>query len=204
MANSIDAGKAEKLKLLRAKIAEIDADTELGDTHGHGSKRKAQRDRKAAEPQKPEAQRAYDRVLSLCSRNEFCRAKMAERLKREGFGELAARNAIDKAVSVGLIDDIRWGEMRIAGLMHNGRGIVGIERELRENGIEADAIEGWPYVYSERYGSEIERALHVLEAAPPRSKDPRSSAYARLVRKGYSPGIASQAARTWFEERNTR
>ena len=123
---------------------------------------------------------------------------MHERLKREGIPEDAVAAAIDKAVRIGLIDDLRWGEMRASALMRKGVGSIAIVRELKENGISATDIDGWPHEYEERFGSEIDRALVVLEKNPPRSKNPRASAYGRLVRKGYAASVASEATNRWF------
>lgn len=210
-----DTSKAAKLKELRSMLESVPADVKLGAdaaTHDDARGRRGEKtdlshrrtpdnsaisaDGLAADDsEKDEAGKdAWKRVLALCSHNEFCRMKMIERLKREEFPPKEIEEAVDKAVRIGLIDDIRWGEMRIAGLMHKGEGMQGVERELRQYGIEPSDVPGWPAEYSERFGSEIERAQKVLAAKPIRSKNPRASAYARLVRKGYSPSIASEAA----------
>ena len=144
------------------------------------------------------AKRAYNRVIELCGYHDFSRAKMRERLKREGLPADAVEDAIEKAVQIGLIDDIRWGEMRASALMRRGTGKMGVVRELKENGISAHDIEGWPEAYEERFGDELERALSVLEKNPPRSKNPRASAYGKLMRKGYDASVSAQASGIWF------
>ena len=75
---------------------------------------------------------------------------------------------------------------------------MGVVRELKENGISAHDIEGWPEAYEERFGDELERALSVLEKNPPRSKNPRASAYGKLMRKGYDASVSAQASGIWF------
>ena len=149
-----------------------------------------------ADPEKA----AWNRILSLCSRNEYCREKMAQRLKREGLPGPAVSAALERAGRCGLIDDARWGEMRASGLMRRGMGIPGIERELRGFKIDPGEIPGWPEEFSERFGGELERARSLLDAKPATSRNPRASAYARLVRKGYSQSVAAQAASQWAAE----
>ena len=148
----------------------------------------------------PPAEAAFKRIVDLCSYHEFCTAKLRERLKRDAFPPAAIDEAIDKAVRIGLVDDIRWGEMRASALMRKGMGQVGIIRELKQLGISANAIGGWPHEYEERFGTESERALDILRKSPPRSKNPRSSAYSKLIRKGYDPSTASHATSMWLAE----
>ncbi|MGI6591374.1 MAG: regulatory protein RecX [Eggerthellaceae bacterium] len=147
---------------------------------------------------------AYNRIVYLCGYNEFSREKMRKRLKREKIRDEVAEDALDRAVACGLIDDIRYGEALCAGRMRSGKGRQGIEAELWENGIDPASIEGWPQEYEERYGSELSRALKVIESHPPRSKRPRDSAYRRLIGKGFSPGVASDAAGTWWRRQQER
>lgn len=184
----MDAQKAEKLRALQS----------LMDSVAAGAEPKLDTGKPAhAEPangEDGERADAWKRLVMLCSHNEFCSQKMTERLLREEYVPADVDEAVAKAVRVGLIDDLRWGEMRVAALMRKGEGMPGIERDLRLQGIEARDLAGWPGEYAERFGSELERARKVLAARPPRSKNPRASAYARLMRKGYSSDIAAQAS----------
>jgi len=194
--------KAEKIARLQAMIdhippdglGTIDVDTSPArKTRG----RKQQAEEHDAKP--PTGKTAYARIVELCGYHEFSRVKIRERLKRESLPDSAIDEAIDRAVSVGLIDDLRWGEMRASALMRRGVGRNGVIRELRENGINAYDIAGWPEEYEERLGGELERAMSFLKKNPPRSKNPRASAYGKLMRKGYSPDIAARACAVWFE-----
>ncbi|MDO4890777.1 MAG: RecX family transcriptional regulator [Coriobacteriaceae bacterium] len=156
------------------------------------------------EDELPPDKAAYQRVVDLCGYHEFCQAKMRSRLLREDVPPDIAEKAIAKAVRIGLIDDLRWGEMRASALMRKGMGNSGIVRELKENGIAADKIYGWPTAYEERFGTEHERAMRVLEKNPPKSKNLRGSAYAKLMRKGYSPSIAGEVSSAWFAQYGQR
>lgn len=206
----MDAAKGRMLADLQRQMDAIAAGEQAGSERretarrGHGAarrknacppdeKRAAARDDARVSPEK----HAWNRIVSLCSRNEYCRKKMADRLRREDLPESAIEAALDRAETCGLIDDVRWGEMRASGLMRKGMGTPGIERELRGYGIDPGRIHGWPQEYAERFGDELERARRVLDAKPPKSRNPRASAYARLIRKGYDSTIAAQASAAW-------
>ena len=210
----MDARKARKLAQLQELIDSVPAQgfeeeqhlTRTHDRCGVGARRAAlarnRMDEGEAAVERPSAspaKTAFKRVVDLCSYHEFCCMQMRTRLKRDGLPDDAIEHAISDAVRIGLIDDVRWGEMRASALMRKGKGIPGIERELQENGITPSSIDGWPAAYEERFGCEFDRALRILEKNPPRSKNIRGSAYAKLVRKGYSSAIASKASAAWVE-----
>lgn len=151
----------------------------------------------AEDDERPDA-KAFNRIVMLCSYHDYSREKMRKRLKREHVDEYAAEDALDRAVECGLIDDVRYGEALCAGRMRAGKGTTGIESELWDNHIDPARIPGWPEEYEQRYGSDLDRALQLIERHPPRSKRPRDSAYRRLRGKGYSSDIASKAAGIWW------
>lgn len=184
---------------LRRQIAQMEAEGRRAST-GQGAL--AERVETSGKPttsnDEDPREQAFQRIVILCSYHDFSREKMRQRLKREEVPDGVARDALDRAVACGLIDDVRYGEALCAGRMHALRGRSGIESELWQHHIDPAAIEGWPYEYEERYGTEMERALQVIERHPPRSKNPRASAYRRLVGKGYAASIARQASWYWW------
>lgn len=206
----MDPRKAAKLAELKSMIDSVplDGGTEYDGMPSQTPPRK-KIPREASVSGEPEQKRytteesAYKRIVELCGYHEFCQAKMRERLKRDGIADDLVESAIGRAVRVGLIDDLRWGEMRVSALMHKGMGCNGITRELRENGIDASRIDGWPYAFIERHGDDFTRALELVRKCPPKSKNPRASAYAKLVRKGYSHDVAGQVSAVWYEESMT-
>ncbi|MDO4399476.1 MAG: RecX family transcriptional regulator [Coriobacteriia bacterium] len=200
-------GKLATIERLQSMIDAVSAQDETAFDVVSGGLRDASRPkatrkrRKSPSPDDdgiPPAKKAYNRVIELCGYHDFSCAKMRERLKREGLPADAVEDAIEKAVRIGLIDDLRWGEMRASALMRRGMGRMGIVRELKENGISAHDIDGWPEEYEERFGDELQRALGVLEKNPPRSKNLRASAYGKLMRKGYDSSVSAQASGIWF------
>ena len=75
-----------------------------------------------------------------------------------------------------------------------------VSDEMQENGIAVQDIDGWPDGFIARYGDDFERAMNCIRKSPPRSKNPRASAYSKLMRKGYSAQVAAQVSAAWFEE----
>lgn len=215
----MDAAKAQKLAQLQAMMDAVPADAggedESDDAYCRPQGRLERKQRRETdgnsevergmagmEPAVPPEKVAFNRVVDLCSYHEFCTSQMRKKLRRDGLPEHAIDKAIDKSVRIGLIDDLRWGEMRASALMRRGMGNAGIARDLKENGINAYDIEGWPACHEERFGGELERALAVLEKNPPRSKNPRGSAYGKLMRKGYPSSVALRASAIWFSQHN--
>ena len=122
-----------------------------------------------------------------------------ERLSQAGFSEGSIEESVDRAKAYGFIDDMRYASVLIRSRLSQGKGIPGIERELRAQGIDIERVPGWPNEFEASEDAEFERALKLLEARPPRSKNLRESAYRKLVSKGFSSSVASSAARAWCE-----
>ena len=89
--------------------------------------------------------------------------------------------------------------MLIRSRIAQGKGSSGIERELKSHNIDLWDVPGWPDSYDVDDDVELNRALALLENKPPHSKNPRESAFRKLVNKGYPTSIASSAARIWHE-----
>ena len=202
----MNAQKADTIAALRAAIATIPPDVDFGSKEvesgkgrSFGTRTQTDDDGRSTERQAPK-QKAFRRVADLCGYHEFSQAKMRDRLKRDGYQTDEIEDALKEAVRIGLINDVRWGEMRASAMMRKGIGILRIERELRDNGINPSAIDGWPEAYTERFGSEYDRAFRYLQKNPPKAKNIRSSAYGKLVRKGFSPDIAMRASDAWAAE----
>lgn len=209
----MDADKRARLDLLQQAIdaigpdAAVDGFREMGDTMPHTEPRRRKRGSAVSagnpegdpSPRDAGSGKAYLRLVDLCGYHDFACGQMRERLLREGFSPAAVDDALSRATSIGLIDDARWAEMRVCALMRKGMGSDGIRRDLARYGIGVECVEGWPHAFEERYGDEMERAMRMLGKGSSRSKNPRASAYARLVRKGFPPSIASRACAIWFE-----
>ena len=142
---------------------------------------------------------AFRRLLRLVDIQERSQLQMRNKLRQKGFSSFAIDAAIERAVKANIINDERFAEMLIASRVAQGRGFSGIERELKQNGIDPDSIKGWPYDFGFDENAEVERAVDLLQSKPPRSKNLRDGAYRKLANKGYSNSVCIKAIRIWID-----
>ena len=142
---------------------------------------------------------ALKKIIALVNASDKSEQAIRNRLLNEGFNAYAVEEAISQAKDYGFIDDARYADVLIRSRISQLRGSAGIVRELSENGIDANAVEGWPYDFPVTHEEEINRALSLLDRKPPRSKNMREAAYRRLMQRGYSSSVSSSAARIWAE-----
>lgn len=140
---------------------------------------------------------ALQKIVKLASVRERSQAETYRRLEKAGFDGECAYEAIRKAVAWGIIDDRRFADALARTRIAQGKGCPGIERELRDNGIDPSVLIAWPQSYTEEQGSEVVRASRLLKRKPPRAKNQMQSAYRKLIVNGYSSDVASRAARAW-------
>ena len=150
-----------------------------------------------------EMKRAMAKVARLVKASDKSVAKIRARLNRDGFEDQVIDSTVERAVEIGLLDDARYADVLIRSRVSQGKGIAGIERELRENGIEPISVAGWPTDYIDT-NAEFDRAYDYLVRHPPRSKNVREGAFRKLVSKGYPSSIASSVARVWCDEQRER
>lgn len=62
-------------------------------------------------------------------------------------------------------------------------------------------IPGFPDAFLEEQGSQLDNAIRLLERKPPRAKNKKQAAYAKLIRNGFSSSVASSAVKSWIAER---
>ena len=142
-----------------------------------------------------EAFEAYKKIQRLASVSERSTKALRERLAKDGYASEAVDEAIERAVSYGIVDDRRYAEAYVRTKLRAGKGRRGIESDLRDLGIDPEEIGEW----CESDDDEVSRALEVLEKRPPTAKNKRDAAYRRLISKGYSSSAAQSAARMWSE-----
>lgn len=146
-----------------------------------------------------DAREALNKIVALVNVRERSERAIRERLAREGFSQAGIDEAVCRAKDYGFIDDSRFADILIRSRIAQGKGSVGIERELAENGIDVLALENWPDGYGIERNGEVDRAMELLDRKPPRSKNLRDGAYRKLVQRGFSSSVASSAARQWVE-----
>lgn len=162
------------------------------------------RRRKRSEAQKEKAATVdpFERIVVFCSVRDQSACELKEKLTKEGYTQEAIEGALERALNCGLVDDIRFAEGLIRGRLYAGKGAQGVEQDLAKHNIDVFQLEGWPDEYGYSEYSQVERAVELLNAHPPKAKDYWSAAFRKLVSKGYSKGIASRATRLWAESLN--
>lgn len=147
-----------------------------------------------------EAERAFRKIERLSCVRERATVELRTRLIREEFEESAVEDALARACACGLVDDARYADVLVRSRLSQGRGKRGIAAELERLDISASEVAALSESGDSGDDSdEIQRALHVLDKKPPRSKNRREAAYRRLAQKGFSASVSTSAARLWCE-----
>ena len=189
-------GSRSVIDELRGRIGEI----ESGSPSSTAQRRKtATREARCQEKDSTSPEAAFSKIVAILNVGDKSEWAIRDRLSREGYATESIDEAVERAKSYGYIDDARFAGVLIRSRIAQGKGVCGIERELRNQDIDIESVPGWPHEFGVNDDSELDRACSLLEAKPPRSKNPREGAYRKLVGKGYSSSIASSAARLWHE-----
>ena len=144
-----------------------------------------------------DAFRKIERLLSVRDRSV---SEITSRLQRDKYTERAIAESVERALRCGYLDDARFADGFIRSKLRASKGINGIVRDLKAHGIDAYSIPEFPDAYIEEQGGQLENAIHLLKRKPPRAKNKRQAAYAKLIRNGFSSSIASSAVRSWLTE----
>jgi regulatory protein len=140
---------------------------------------------------------AMARAGRLLSRRLHSRAEVEERLRRAGHPPAVVDRTVRRLAELGLVDDAAfaaaWAEHR-AG---RGRGEEAIVAELVARGVERSVAEA---AVSGALPDELERAIALaagrlrrLADLTPRRQGERLHGW--LVRRGFAPEVAAEAAR---------
>ena len=151
-----------------------------------------------------DAEAAFKKIIALVNVSDRSEKTIRERLVRAGFDHSSIDEAVAKAKDYRFIDDLRFATVLARSRLSQGKGIYGIERELLQHNITPADVPGWPQEFEASEDDEYGRALAVLEKRPPRSKNLRDGAFRKLVQKGFSISVASEAARTWVDKQEGR
>lgn len=145
---------------------------------------------------------AFKKILRWVKVRDRSIEETRTRLIREGFQGDAIDGAIDRAKEYRFLDDGRFADTLVRSRLRQGRGLDGIVRELRSHGIAADAVlPGFPEEYLANRPSQQDCAYALLCKKPPRAKNARQAAYAKLVRAGYPMALSAEVANKWFNAR---
>ena len=142
---------------------------------------------------------AFNQLERWVVRRDYAVLEATRKLKRLGYSDASINAAIERGLRCGYLDDARYADSLIRSRLSQGKGLAGIERSLSDFGISAYDIPGYPEEYVTQAPSQLDAAIDLLNRKPPRSKNRRQGAYAKLMRSGYTSAIAAQAARIWAE-----
>ena len=133
---------------------------------------------------------AWERLVDMVSRREYSSKEAEDKLVRDGFTRDCARRAIEKAITLRIINDERFAGSFIRMKLSAGWGLVRIERELAHRGVTLSDVAGWPEEFLDDESPE-DRALELLE----RRRIPEKNPYQKLVRflcsKGYPISVCT-------------
>ena len=147
-----------------------------------------------------EGKRAWQKILRMASLREVSSAKVRERLTRDGYSDEIIEESIARALDLHIIDDLRYADALVRMRLATGKGIAPVLREIESLGVDLDLVDSYQEFLSQGENADLDRAMALLRNKPPRSKNIREGAYRRILQAGFSPSVASRAARLWSEE----
>lgn len=138
------------------------------------------------------ANAAFSKIERLLAVRDRSVTETRSRLQRDHYTERAIAESLERALRCGYLDDARFAEGFIRMRLRASKGINGIVRDLKGHQIDAYAIPGFPDAFLEEQGSQLDNAIRLLERKPPRAKNKKQAAYAKLIRNGFSSSVAKQ------------
>lgn len=157
-----------------------------------------------AESRIEDADAAFKKIISLVNARDRSIRQIESRLTECDYSTDAIDEAVARAVSCQILDDSRYAETLVRSRINQGKGSVGIERELRSEGIDINCVAGWPHEFDVSYDAEFARAFNLLEQKPTHAKNKMQAAYRKLAQAGYPSHLATDAARAWCEKHGYR
>ncbi len=148
-----------------------------------------------------QADSAFAKIQRLLCVREHASALLLQRLLANGFDEHIATEAVQRAIDCGLVSDERYADVLVRSRLSQGKGLRGIAYELEQAEIDPYSVPAYQEALLRDNGpDELDRALTVLKAKPPKAKRVREAAYRKLMQKGYDSSVAASAARIFTEE----
>lgn len=135
---------------------------------------------------------ASARAMRLLGYRERSRVELRARLTEDGFPAQVVTDVIERMEQIGALDDARFAEAYIRTKVAAGWGRDRIVRGLTAAGLEPDRVA--PRLEEEAPAAqELDRALAMLPADPPRDRRERERLVRRLVSRGFSYDVARTA-----------
>lgn len=145
---------------------------------------------------------AFECIMRSASIREVSSAKMITKLSSKGFSHDVIDEALRKAVEVRAVDDVRYSNLLIRSALNQGKGLSFVLKEISDLGIDPMELEAYQRFQEDGEDTMLDRALELLHRHPTRSKNIRGACYQKLVSKGYSVDIASEASLIYAQEQS--
>lgn len=138
---------------------------------------------------------AYRRAVALLSRRDYSITALTERLRRDGYTVEAVEGAVRRLRETGLLNDERYAEMLLRSLHRRGLGSRRVSQEFTRRGLDLEAVRVEP---ADDEPTEEDRAEDAARRLARPGTEPTRLA-AKLVRRGFSPGLAMSSAKAALE-----
>ena len=145
-------------------------------------------------------QSAKERIYRSAAAAEQSTNRLQAKMEANGYPSEIINEALDHACSLGIIDNRRYSECLIRSTIASGRGLSKAEREIQSLGIDIETLDAYQEYIDRGEDAQIQDAIEFLERHPSKAKDKYGSSFRKLVSRGYSSRIASQATRRYFED----
>lgn len=144
---------------------------------------------------------AFDKIAASVSVCEQSTQKMRAKLEASGFPAASIDAAIERACRIGALDDKRYAECLVRSTIASGKGMRFVEKEVDSLGIDVHELAAYQEYADMGDDEKVARALAHLERHPPRSKNVYAACQRKLLSRGFSCDVASQAARLFMQDR---
>ncbi|HET6350910.1 MAG TPA: regulatory protein RecX [Coriobacteriia bacterium] len=134
---------------------------------------------------------ARDRVLRLLGYRDRTISELNKRLRDDGYADEIADGLVARFVELGYLDDEMFAQRWTAARRQAGFGPSRIERELRTKGIAQELARSAAYTSDDE--ELLASARSLISRIDLSDAAARKRAFAKLIRKGYSPTIAGRA-----------
>ena len=149
---------------------------------------------------------AFQAALNFLARRDYFRRELAERLARKGYPEDEVREAVQRVVALGYLDDERlarrFSELRSASRGWGPRRLVA---ELRKRGVSVEIAEPAARLHEAAHALAMATALRRVEnRASDRwwtLHDKRARMISSLIRRGFRADEAVSAVAALAAER---
>lgn len=164
-------------------------------------KKSARSKRNADKTNKKPSIKPFERIVGLCSVRDRSRKELEERLIQDGYRPEEVHEAIERAISCNLVDNMRFAESFVRGRVRAGKGEAVIRRDLAKHDIDIEMLQDWPDAFGLGYDEQVARAVELLTNQPPRAKDAYQAGYRKLISRGYPKAVATKAVSLWNDAR---